>query len=123
MASSTKKQVAPHMWVISKDSGGGYIVTIGDPHDPASKIRQRFSGRGAKEELRQWVKYELLGKVSEDHVVDKTGLRPLLVSEHYSDFYLSVTSPRTKTAEHAEPKPAPRVIRSIEELQSYGKGR
>jgi hypothetical protein len=84
--SKEKKKVAPHMWVISKDSGGGYIVTIGDPKKSSSTIKQRFSGPGAKQELKLWAKYEIGKTLSADHVVDISGMK--LVPEYYSQWYV-----------------------------------
>lgn len=84
--SKVKKRPDPHMWFLSKDSGGGYMVTIGDPERPSSKIVQRFSGKNGKQELTMWVKYEMGDKVSQDHVFDATGLR--LVPEFYTEWYV-----------------------------------
>jgi hypothetical protein len=102
--SDVKKKMEPHHWVLSKDSGGGYLVTIGDPRKSSSKIIARFSGHNAKEELRLWVKYEMPRKVSEDHVFDATGLK--LVPEFYSEFYvenmLKKTADRHDALELAE---------------------
>ena len=83
--SDVKKKMEPHHWVLSKDSSGAYLVTIGDPRKSSSKIVARFSGKDGKSELKQWVKYEMPRKVSEDHVFDATGMK--LVPEFYSEFY------------------------------------
>lgn len=82
--SEVKKTVAPHMWVLSKDSAGGYLVTIGSPADSGSTIKARFSGANAREELRLWVKYDM--PASQDHAVDLTGLG--LVPEHHTRWYV-----------------------------------
>jgi hypothetical protein len=47
--SKVKKKPDAHMWFLSKDSGGGYLVTIGDPERSSSKIVQRFSGPSGKQ--------------------------------------------------------------------------
>ena len=83
--SKVKKKQEPHHWVLSKDSSGAYMVTIGDPRKSSSKIVVRFSGKDGKNELKQWVKYDMPRKVSEDHVFDATGMK--LVPEYYSEFY------------------------------------
>lgn len=84
--SKVKKRPDAHMWFLSKDSGGGYLVTIGDPERPSSKIVQRFSGKSGKQELTMWVKYEMPDKVGVDHVFDATGLH--LVPEFYTEWYV-----------------------------------
>ena len=72
-AKPAKKQVTDWMWVISKDSAGGFIVTIGDPKKHGSKIKARFSGGSAKLDLKDWVRDNVGKKVSPNHVIDITG--------------------------------------------------
>lgn len=84
--SKVKKELKPHMWVISKDSAGGYIVTMGSPKKPGSRIKVRFSGDGAKDELKYWVKYDMPKQVNEDHMIDMTGLK--LIPEFYTKWYV-----------------------------------
>lgn len=86
--SKFKKELESHMWVLSKDSSGAFLVTIGDPRKGSSKIKQRFSGPGAKQDLEGWIKYDMRRVVSEDHVYDMTGLK--LVPENYSQFYIDM---------------------------------
>lgn len=81
--SKVKKKMAPHMWVISKDSAGGYLVTIGDPRKTGSKTKFRTSD---KDEIRHWAKYEMPDKVSQDHVFDATGMK--LVPDVYSQWFV-----------------------------------
>ena len=83
-----KKRMLPHMWVISKDSTGAYIVTIGDPKRHGSTMKQRFSGQHAKSELKLWARDTIGRKLSADHVLDVSGLK--LVPDHYSDFYMKM---------------------------------
>lgn len=86
--SKIKKTMAPHMWVISRDSAGGYIVTMGDPSKSSSKIKQSFHESDAKDELLRWVKYNIGkgGKVAEDHVIDQTGLK--IAPAEYTQWYV-----------------------------------
>jgi hypothetical protein len=84
--SKVKKELKPHMWVISKDSAGGYIVTMGSPKKPGSRIKVRFSGDGAKAELKYWVKYDMPKQLSEDHIIDMSGLK--LIPEFYTQWYV-----------------------------------
>jgi hypothetical protein len=81
-----KKKVAPHMWVLSKDSSGSYMVTIGDPRKSSSTIKQRFSGKSGKGDMKSWVGYEVGKTLSPDHVIDLTGMK--LVPEYYSQWYV-----------------------------------
>lgn len=69
-----KKTVEPHMWVLSRDTTGAFLVTIGHPYDAASVIKRRFSGLDKEQLLRDWVKDEMLMQVSVNMVVDLTGL-------------------------------------------------
>lgn len=94
--SKVKKKPDAHMWFLSKDSGGGYLVTMGDPERPSSKIVQRFSGPSGKQELAHWVKYEMQDKVSQDHVFDATGLH--LVPEFYTEWYVENMMKKTATS-------------------------
>lgn len=64
-------KIAPHMWVISKDSTGKYIVTIGDPMLASSTLKRRFS---SKADLLDWTKYDMPSAVSPTHIIDRTGL-------------------------------------------------
>ena len=64
-------KIARHMWVISKDSTGKYIVTIGDPRLGSSTLKRRFQTAA---DLRDWVKYDMRDVVSPTHVHDATGL-------------------------------------------------
>jgi hypothetical protein len=102
-----KKRMLPHMWVISKDAAGGYLITLGDPKKPGTKIKHRFSGKSAKHDIKDWVKYNVGKKVSADHVLDVSGLK--LVPAHYSDFYRKM-----KLGEGLDESKVPRVIKSVE---------
>lgn len=71
-----KKKVTDWMWVISKDSTGAFLVTLGDPRKPGSKVKARFSDPDtAKSEIKYWVKDNVGKKVSPNHIIDLTGLR------------------------------------------------
>ena len=73
-AAGIKKKVTDWMWVLSKDSAGGFIVTLGDPKKSSSKIKARFSDKdSAKQELKSWVKDNVGKKVSPNHIIDLTG--------------------------------------------------
>lgn len=84
--SKIKKTMAPHMWVVSRDPAGGYLVTIGDPKKSSSKIKQSFHGSDAKDELLYWAKYNIGKKVSEDHIIDQTGLK--LAPTEYTQWHV-----------------------------------
>lgn len=64
-------RIAPHMWVISKDSTGRFIVSIGDPRKSTSTLKRRFATLA---DLKSWVKYDMPQVVSPTHVHDATGL-------------------------------------------------
>jgi hypothetical protein len=81
--SKVKKKPAPHMWFLSRDSAGGFLVTIGDPRNPGSKIKERFSDAA---DLKDWVRYEVGNKVSPDHVYDATKLK--LVPNFYTEWFV-----------------------------------
>jgi len=73
-AKGPKKKVTDWMWVISKDSAGGFIVTLGDPKKSGSKIKARFSDKdSAKDELRDWVRDNVGKAVSPNHIIDISG--------------------------------------------------
>jgi len=73
---AAKKVVTDWMWVISKDSGGGYIITLGDPKKSSSKIKARFSGKKSevKNELKLWLR-DNKNKVSPNHIIDISGMK------------------------------------------------
>jgi len=70
--------IPPHMWVISKDGTGAYIVTIGDPTKGGSTMKRRFSGSDKKNEINEWVRDNVGQAVSPNHIMDLTGLFPKL---------------------------------------------
>ena len=73
-AKGPKKQITDWMHVISKDSGGAFLVTLGDPKKSSSKIKGRFSDKQtAKAELKDWVKDNVGRKISPNHVIDISG--------------------------------------------------
>jgi len=80
--SKVKKKSAPHMWFIAK-AGSGWVVSIGDPHKSSSKTKRTFHN---KNELKDWVKWDMADVVSRDHVIDMTGMK--LVSPYYSQWYV-----------------------------------
>jgi len=89
--SKVKKKFLPHMIVISKDSGGDFIVTKGDPRKPSSKLVTRDS---TVEGIRWWVRDNVGGKYgrySHDHVYDATKLKlsPPVYSQWYVDNMMS----------------------------------
>lgn len=84
--SNVKKSIAGHMWCLAKDTLGNFIVTMGDPDDPKSKLKHVFR---KEEDLRSWVKNEVGYLVSENHVIDLTGLG--LVSEYHTVDYVNTT--------------------------------
>ena len=95
IASGLQKQVADWMWVISKDSAGGYIITLGDPHKSGSKVKFRASGESYKDELKDWVRDNVGKKVSPNHIMDTTTLR--LVSDTWTqEFVDSLTEKQRK---------------------------
>jgi len=67
-----KKQVTQWMFVISKDSGGGFLVTLGDPRKTTSDIKLRTTD---KADLKDWVHDNVGRKISPNHVIDLTRLR------------------------------------------------
>lgn len=69
---SQGQRVAPHIWVISKDTTGAYIVSIGDPLFATSTLKQRFSGKHKKQEMADWVRDNVGTNVSRSHIVDWT---------------------------------------------------
>lgn len=69
---SSGQRVAPHMWVISKDGTGAYIVSIGDPSFKSSTLKRRFSGKDKKAEMAEWVRDNVGTAVSRSHIVDWT---------------------------------------------------
>lgn len=81
--SELRKFRGRHMWYLSKDTTGAYLVTVGSPTQSGSVIKARFSGAEGLQELRLWVKHDM---VSEDHVVDETCLG--LVPENYTRWYV-----------------------------------
>lgn len=64
-------RIAPHMWVISKDATGRFIVSIGDPRESTSTLKRRFATLA---DLKAWVKYDMPQVVSPTRVHDATGL-------------------------------------------------
>jgi hypothetical protein len=91
--SSIKKDLRldPHLWVIYKSSGPstGYGVSIGDPYKPTSTIVRLFPNAAA---LREWVRHDMEGAVSQDHIIDTTRLK--LVPEYYTYQYVELCGPR-----------------------------
>ncbi len=69
---SSGQRVAPHMWVISKDGTGAYIVSIGDPTFKGSTLKRRFSGKDKRAEMAEWVRDNVGSAVSRTHIVDWT---------------------------------------------------
>ena len=66
-----KKSIPAYMWVISRDSSGAYIVSIGDPYQSNSTLVRRFR---SKADLKDWVKYDMPELVSPKHVYDTVGV-------------------------------------------------
>jgi hypothetical protein len=73
------------MWAIAPDATG-YVVSIGDPRKGGSKIQHHFT---TADDLKWWVKDEVGNKVSEDHIVDLTGMG--LVPDKFSNWFVEVS--------------------------------
>jgi len=73
---------AAHFWFIFRDRGG-YGVCIGPPKDPRSRYMRHFTN---KDDLRDWIKYDLAEVTSPDHVLDISGLK--LIPEYYTQWYV-----------------------------------
>jgi hypothetical protein len=120
--SKIKKTMAPHMWVISRDSAGGYIVTIGDPSKSSSKIKESFHESDAKDELVRWARYNIGKKVSEDHVIDQTGLK--LAPAEYTQWYVenvmsaAVTATLDNVAETLEERGKRALAMEVDDVAS-----
>jgi len=85
-----RKEVTGWMWVISKDSTGAILITLGDPRKPSSKIKARFSDpETAKWELGTWERDNIGRKVSPNHVIDLTGLAKS-VPENWDEDFLAM---------------------------------
>jgi len=87
-----KKKVTGWMWVISKDSTGAYLVTIGDPRGSGSKIKARLSD---KEDLKDWVRNNVGRTVSPNHIIDLTGLH--LVPDTWDDGFINNMPEKQRT--------------------------
>lgn len=120
--SKIKKKMAPHFWVLSRDPAGGYLVTIGDPKKSSSKIKESFHGSDAKDELVLWAKYNIGKEVSEDHVIDQTGLG--LAPAEYTQWYVenmmtaSVTATLDDVAEALEQRGKRALATQVDDVSS-----
>jgi hypothetical protein len=92
--------IPPHMWVISKDSTGAYIVTIGDPRQPGSKIKARFSGATRRDDLKDWVRDNVGTAVSPTHMMDMSGLNLVKSEVKAAEFPTNQQVNRAKKIAH-----------------------
>jgi len=79
-----KKQVTQWMYVISRDSGGGFLVTLGDPRKTTSDIKLRTTDRN---DLKDWIHDNVGRKISPNHIIDLTRLR--LVPDTWDDNFIA----------------------------------
>jgi len=77
---------AAHFWFLFPIIGSlprKYGVSIGPPNDPDSKLVRYFT---SKDDLKDWIKYDLSEVVSPDHVYDLTRLK--LIPNYYTQWYV-----------------------------------
>lgn len=97
---SNKKVVAPHMWVISRNSAGWFMVTLGDSENADSVLKRIFR---TEDSIRRWVADHVDSTISVDHVIDTTGLG--LVPDDCSELCVvidEITQEITQEIEDAE---------------------